>query len=236
MRPEREGLMIPRALMFMLLAPAAIAASQTAPSAAPVATASVAYFEVAPSAVRRTIGLLQTYREAVRKAPGIGRVAVLQQVGRPNFFAIEETWQDGGSLQVHVASPVVTQLRADLEDALLGTFDQRLLAPVTVQAASGTPTDQSIYVVTHADSVDRSGSVPTMLQALASAARREHGNVLFDITVQPNRTNHFTLFEVWSDENAYEAHVVAENTRTFRAAFAPSSGALYDERIYKNIR
>ena len=74
-----------------------------------------------------------------------------------------------------------------------------------------------------------------MLQELASGARREGGNVVFDATVQPNRTNHFTLFEVWTDAKAHESHMLSENTRKFRSAFAPVSGALYDERLYKSV-
>ena len=227
--------MIRRAFTLLMLAPSAIAVAQAPPPPAPVATASVAYIEVAPSEVRRTIGVLQTYREAAMKAPGIGRIETLQQVGRPNLFAIEETWRDAASLQAHLASADAKKLRDDLQSALISTFDQRLLAPVTVQAARGSLSDQSIYVLTHADTVDRSGSVPAMLQELAAGARREGGNVVFDVTVQPNRTNHFTLIEAWSDQKAYETHVVAENTKKFRTGFAPTSGALYDERLYKRI-
>ncbi len=209
--------------------------AQAPPPPALVATASVAYIEVAPSEVRRTIGVLQAYREAALKAPGIGRIETLQQVGRPNLFAIEETWRDAASLQAHLASADAKKLRDDLQSALISAFDQRLLAPVTVQPGKGSLSDQSIYVLTHADTVDRSGSVPAMLQELAAGARRESGNALFDVTVQPNRTNHYTLIEAWSDQKTYESHVVAENTKKFRMAFAPTSGALYDERIYKRI-
>ena len=227
--------MIRRAFTLLVLAPSAIAVAQAPPPPAPVATASVAYIEVAPSEVRRTIGVLQTYREAAMKAPGIGRIETLQQIGRPNLFAIEETWRDAASLQAHLASAGAKKLRDDLQSAFISSFDQRLLAPVTVQPARRSLSDQSIYVLTHADTVDRSGSVPAMLQELAAGARREGGNVLFDVTVQPNRTNHFTLIEAWSDQKAYETHVVAEHTKKFRTAFAPTSGALYDERIYKRI-
>ena len=227
--------MIRRAFTLLMLAPSAIAVAQAPPPPALVATASVAYIEVAPSEVRRTIGILQTYREAALKAPGIGRIETLQQIGRPNLFAIEETWRDAASLQAHLASAVAKKLRDDLQSALISTFDQRLLAAVTVQPARGSLSDQSIYVLTHADTVDRSGSVPAMLQEVSAGARREGGNLLFDVTVQPNRTNHYTLIEAWSDQKAYESHVVAENTKKFRTAFAPTSGALYDERLYKRI-
>ena len=54
--------MIRRAFTLLLLAPSAIAVAQAPPPPALIATASVAYIEVAPSEVRRTIGILQAYR------------------------------------------------------------------------------------------------------------------------------------------------------------------------------
>ena len=74
-----------------------------------------------------------------------------------------------------------------------------------------------------------------MLQELATAARQENGNVLFDATVQPNRTNHFTIVEVWKDEKSLDGHAAADHTKKFRDKFGPFSGALFDERVYKSI-
>ncbi len=211
------------------------AAAQTAAPPAPGATTRVMYVEVAPSDVGRAIGILKTYRQATQKAPGVAHVEVAQQIGRPNLFAIHEKWNDGGSLQAHLTSADNRKLRDDLQSALISPLDERLLALITAQPARGSVSDQAIYVVTHADAATQRERVPLMLQELATGARRENGNVLFDVTVQPNRTNHFTLIEVWTDQKAYDAHVITDNTRKFRAAFAPISGALYDERIYKSI-
>jgi quinol monooxygenase YgiN len=226
-----------RALTAVLLFSSATIAEPQTPAQAPplVATARVAYFEVAPSEAARAIGVLKTYRQTTQKAPGAKSTEVLQQIGRPNFFAIHETWSDGTSLQGHLTSAGNRKLRDDLQSALISPFDERLLAPVTVQPATAVISNDAIYVLTHADSVDRGGTVTMMLQALADGARRERGNVLFDVTVQPNRTNHFTLVEVWVDQKTFEAHTLAENTRRFRTTFGPISGALYDERIYKVV-
>jgi quinol monooxygenase YgiN len=218
-----------------LIAIATSAAAQTAAPPAPGATTRVMYVEVAPSDVGRAIGILKTYRQAAQKAPGVAHVEVAQQIGRPNLFAIHEKWNDGGSLQAHLTSADNRKLRDDLQSALISPLDERLLAPITAQPARGSVSGQAIYVVTHADAAAQREQVPGMLQELATGARRENGNVLFDVTVQPNRTNHFTLIEVWTDQKAYDAHVISDNTRKFRAAFAPVSGALYDERIYKSI-
>ena len=221
---------------LLLVGSATMVAAQTpAASPPPVATDRVVYFESAPSEVNRTMTVLKAYRQATQKATGVVRVQVLQQIGRPNFFAIAEKWSDGPSLQAQLASMNNKKLRDELQTVLISPFDERLLAPVTGQPANGAAADQAIYVLTHADATGRREEIPGMLQQLASAARRENGNVLFDATVQPNRTNHFTLIEVWSDQRSYEAHEIAAHTKQFRSEFGAVSGALYDERIYKSI-
>jgi quinol monooxygenase YgiN len=222
------------ATALLLAAPAGFVAAQAPP--APLATDRVAYFETAPSDIDRTISVLKAYREAAQKAAGTVRVEVLQQIGRPNLFAIAEKWSGAETLRAHLGSATNTKLRDDLQSALISPFDERLLAPVTVQPPAAAPTNQAIYVLTHADSVDRSGAVTTMLENVAAGARREPGNLLFDVTVQPNRTNHFTLVEIWTDQKAHEAHMIADTTRRFRTAFGPMSGALYDERMYRSVR
>ena len=226
-----------RALIALLLVASAatITAQTPAPTQPPTATDRVIYFEVAPAEIGRTATVLKTYRQATQKAAGVVRIQVLQQIGRPNFFAIAEKWSGGAALQAQLASVDNKKLRDELQAVLISPFDERLLAPVSVQPANRAASDQAIYVLTHADAAARREEIPGMLQELATAARQENGNVLFDATVQPNRTNHFTLIEVWSDQKAQEGHQIAATTKKFRAAFGAVSGALYDERIYKSI-
>jgi quinol monooxygenase YgiN len=226
-----------RALIALLLAAsAATATAQTpAPAQPPTATDRVIYFEVAPAEIGRTATVLKTYRQTAQKAAGVIRIQVLQQIGRPNFFAIAEKWSNGTALQAQLASVDNKKLRDELQAALISPFDERLLAPVTAPSANRSASDQAIYVLTHADAAARREEIPGMLQELATAARQENGNVLFDATVQPNRTNHFTLIEVWSDQKAQEGHQIAATTKKFRSTFGAVSGALYDERIYKSI-
>jgi len=212
-----------------------VAAQAPPPSPPAVATDRVAYFETAPSQVDRAVATLKAYRQAAQKAAGVVRVQVVQQIGRPNFFAIVEKWRDGTSLQAQLASADNKKLRDEVQPLLISPFDERLLAAVTTQPATRPASDQAIYVLTHADAAAKREEVPGMLQALATASRRENGNVVFDATVQPTRTNHFTLIEVWSDQKAYEAHEIAATTKNFRSAFGAVSGALYDERIYKSL-
>ena len=221
--------------LLLVASTASVIAQTPAASPPPVATDRVAYFEAAPSEMNRTMTVLKAYRQATQKAPGVVRIQVLQQIGRPNLFAIAEKWSDGPALQAQLTSTDNKKLRDELQSVLISPFDERLLAPVTGQPAKGAAAEQAIYVLTHADATGRREEIPGMLQELASAARRENGNVLFDATVQPNRTNHFTLIEVWSDQRSYEAHEIAAHTKKFRSEFGAVSGALYDERLSKSI-
>src|ERR1051325_2117434 len=116
-----------------LLTVAAVAGAQTPAAPPPVATARVVYLEVTPSDVGRAIAALKTYRQATQKTAGVANVAILQQIGRPNLFAIEEHWTDAASLQAHLASADVRKLRDDLQNALVAPIDDRPLAPVAVQ-------------------------------------------------------------------------------------------------------
>src|SRR5213594_657627 len=88
---------------LLLLAPVATAAAQT--PAPPAATMRVVFFEVGPSDVGRVSLALKDYRQAALKANGAVRVDVLQQVGRPNHFAIEEAWRDAASFEAHRSAP-----------------------------------------------------------------------------------------------------------------------------------
>ena len=92
-------------------------------------------------------------------------------------------------------------------------------------------------MITHADSVPpQRDTAEKVLTDLTIRSRQEPGNALFLATVQPNRNNHFTLIEVWKDDKALDAHIVADHTKKFRDTFGPFSGALFDERIYRPVR
>ena len=119
-----------RASVSLGLNALAVSAAAQTPAPPPpvlVATARVVYVEVAPSEAGRTINVLKAYRLAAQKAPGAAHVAVLQQIGRPNLFAIHEKWNDGPSLQAHLASADNTRLRGELQSALLSPLDERLM-------------------------------------------------------------------------------------------------------------
>lgn len=95
---------------------------------------------------------------------------------------------------------------------------------------------RSFYVVTH---VDVPGAVRdkglAALTALNSPNRKDAGNLRFDVVHQKNRTNHFTVVEIWKGQRSNDAHELAAHTRAFRAALTPITGALYDQRWYRPL-
>jgi len=74
-----------------------------------------------------------------------------------------------------------------------------------------------------------------MLTKAGGDSRKEPGAVRFEAWQQSNRTNHFTVNEVWKDRGAVDTHIVAPSTKEFREKLGPMMGALYDDRLYKNM-
>jgi quinol monooxygenase YgiN len=225
-----------RRAFALLVALIPIASAFAQAPAPPPATMRVVFFEVGPNDVGRVSTALKEYRQAALKANGVVRVNVLQQVGRTNHFAIEEAWRDAASLDAHKSTAETKKLDETVQATRISPFDERLLAGVNVAAPGGAIPGQAVYVLTHADSIpDGRAKASDVLIDLAGKSRQESGNVMFQVAVQTNRNNHFTVIEAWRDEKAYEAHVTADNTKKFRDTFGPFSGALFDERIYKII-
>jgi quinol monooxygenase YgiN len=219
-----------------LLLSIAPAFGQTAPAPSiPLATQRVVYLEVAPTEVNRVASALKDYRRAAMNAIGALRIDVLEEMGRSTHFAIYESWRDNAALQGHRTSAETRKLDDVVQATRISPVDERLLTPVGIPSATISGTG-SIYVVTHADSVPPSrDAAEAALKDLTVRSRQESGNAIFLVTVQPNRNNHFTIFELWKDEKALDAHAVAEHTKKFRDTFGPFSGALFDERIYKSV-
>jgi quinol monooxygenase YgiN len=190
----------------------------------------VAYLEVMPRSLDRATALLKQYREASRQAAGNVRLEVLQQSARPDHFALVELWQDQSAVTANATAAYTQQCRAQLRPLCVSPYDER---PHTGLSLGATLAAGTIYVVTHADAIPAGkDEAMVLLTQLAEASRTEAGNMRFEVLQQHSRQNHFTLVELWEDQQTREAHVMAAHTRQFREQFQPLSGALYDERLY----
>jgi len=192
----------------------------------------VTYIDVAPAAKDQAAALLKPLAEASRKDTGNLLFQILQRTAPANQFVVLATWKDQQALDAHGAAAHSKQFRSQIDPLLIAPIDDRLCIPTFVSAQKSG--DSTVYVVTH---VDVPGNVRDKilpaLEALSEQSRKEAGNLRFDVSYQKNRTNHFTVMEVWKDQAANDTHELAAHTRTFRGVLTPITGALYDQRWYK---
>jgi quinol monooxygenase YgiN len=220
--------------MTMALA-ATGSSAQTPPPAIEGPVYIATYVEVLPSAVKDGGALLKQYRDAGRKDPGNQRMEVAQEAGRPTRFAVLATWADQKAFEAHGRAAHTSQFRDKLKAVHAAPYDERVHNGMAV-GPLGALRAGSLVVVTHVDVPPpfKDTTVP-LLQSLAEASRKEAGNQRFEVQQQANRPNHFTVVELWADQKAYDAHVMAAHTRQFRDKLGPMSGALYDERLYRAV-
>ena len=90
-----------------------------------------------------------------------------------------------------------------------------------------------LYVVTYVDVYPNfAADTVKAFQALGAASKQDTGYVRLEILRDTQRTNHFTIVEVWENRQAYEAHLATEHTKQFRAKLAPWLGSPFDDRFY----
>ena len=197
----------------------------------------VSYFDVAPTAAAETGALLRQYAEAARKEAGNLSLEMFEEIGRPNRFAILESWRDKPALEAHGAAPSTSAFSGKLKPLLISGTGARLLSAFSVAAPTAQPGSGTVYVLTHVDVPPPQKDQAIELQkALAAAARKDDGNLWFDVLQQNDRPNHFTLYEGWRDRKAFDASIMAAHTKEFRQKLNPLEGALYDERLYQAVR
>jgi quinol monooxygenase YgiN len=222
---------------------AATLAVIAAPAPAPAQVSSdptlyaVTYIEVMPSAQAQVAGLLKEVAAASREEAGNRRYDVLQRIDRPNQFAMLEAWSDMTAAQGHAGGTAMKQFRAMLKPLQTAPYDERPSVGVAVSSAPPPPAAKgSIYVITHVDVTPANkDDCVLLLKKLGEDTRKEANSERFEAWQQNNRSNHFTVTEVWKNRPAIDAHIVAASTREFREKLGPMAGALYDERLYQNI-
>jgi len=197
----------------------------------------VTYFDAAPTAAAETGALLRQYAEAARKEAGNLSLEMFEEIGRPNRFAILESWRDKPALEAHGAAPSTSAFSGKLKPLLISGTGARLLSAFSVAAPTAQPGSGTVYVLTHVDVPPPQKDQAIELQkALVAAARNDDGNLWFDVLQQNDRPNHFTLFEGWHNRRTFDASIMAAHTKEFRQKLNPLEGALYDERLYQAVR
>ncbi|HEY7244198.1 MAG TPA: antibiotic biosynthesis monooxygenase [Xanthobacteraceae bacterium] len=226
-----------RLLVSALLAAASTCLLAGAPvQAQDAAMFVVSYIETAPDAASTAAGLLRQYADSVRKQPGNVRFEPLQRVARSGQFAIVAGWKDRSAYDTHVAASDSIAFRDKIKPHLISAIDDRLHSGMDVVGAATANAAGAVHVVTHVDVPPPSkDDCISLLRALAGESRKEAGVARFEVLQQSSRPNHFTVVEIWRDEDAYNRHITAAHTKNFRERLTPMSGALYDERLYKPL-
>ena len=194
------------------------------------------YVDVAPASIAPAAGLLRELADGARKEDGSLRVEILQRVAPANQFVIVSTWRDQKAYDAHAAAAHTKEFRDRIKSHLISAIDDRLHSGMEIAGMAASSAPAAVHVVTHVDvPPPKKDDCIAALKALAAESRKESGVTRFDVFQQTSRPNHFTVVEIWRDQNAYDAHITSAHTKRFREQLTPMSGALYDERLYRAL-
>ena len=88
-------------------------------------------------------------------------------------------------------------------------------------AASASAAVRVALLATFTARPGQAASVEELLLSLTARVREEPGNLAFDPARGVDDPDRFTVYEVYSDSAAFEAHLAADYGATFNAALAP---------------
>ena len=197
----------------------------------------VVYFEVDPTEAAQTAAAARQYADASGKEDGNLAFEMFQEIARPSRFAVVEVWRDKKAAEAHGKAAAATALGQKLQPAMIDGFGVRPHGAFDVAAPKGQVPSGALYVVTHVD-VFPAGKdqAAELVKAQADAARKDDGNLRYDVLQWDGHPNHFTLVEAWRDRKAFDASAAASHTKQVRQKLMPLEGALYDERLYQAVR
>lgn len=196
----------------------------------------VTYFDVAPTATAQSVAVSRQHAEAARKQDGNAEFEVFEEIDRPRFATLE-AWRDKKADDTYREGAVAAAFRDKLQPLTIGGFGVRPHSGLAVVTATTQLPPGAICVLTHVDVFPTfKDQAVELVKAEAEAARKDPGNLRYDVLQWDGHPNHFTLVEVWRDREAFDGSVVAPHNKEFRQKLTPLEGALYDERLYQAVR
>ena len=199
------------------------------------ASYAVTYVELKIDRAAEGARALRDYAAQTRKETGNLAFELFQESARPNRFAILEAWNSRAALDGHYRDAATAKLLSQLSP-LRGAPDDRRMYDALYASA---PANRSgtIYVMTHVDVMPPyADGAASLLKAMRAETPRDPGNIGYDILRQQHEPNHFTVAEVWASAKAFESHLGADHTVSFRQKLLPMTGALYDERVFTQLQ
>ncbi|WP_240036940.1 putative quinol monooxygenase [Leifsonia flava] len=95
------------------------------------------------------------------------------------------------------------------------------VAGLNAAAASASAAVRVALIATFTARPGQAASVEELLLSLTARVREEPGNLAFDPARGVDDHDRFTVYEVYSDRAAFEAHIAADYGATFNTALAP---------------
>lgn len=115
-----------------------------------------------------------------------------------------------------------------------GILTGRLRAQQPTLTAPANPAPY--YIVNFVDiTPDNKDAAVAVIKQYVVDMRKEPGNQRADALSQLNRINHFVIYEIWQNQDAFRKHEASASTRQFRDKIGPMLGAPFDERPHFKI-
>jgi quinol monooxygenase YgiN len=108
------------------------------------------------------------------------------------------------------------------------------LTPI-VSTATTHAQDAAVYIVSYIDVAPTARAATSALRQLATASRKDDGNVRFEILQRTAPANQFAIVAIWKDQKAYEAHTAAAHTKEFREKIKPQLISAIDDRVHTGM-
>ena len=231
--------MFTKRLLFLFLLPAVLSSFDGRALAQSVQRQFVVtYVEFKPADANVGAQMLEELAANAKASSGVVNFDVLQQIDRPNFFALFEIWTTTQAFSDFQNSSSTQAVLVQLPDVLEAPLDQRLgnLLAGTVPSGSQHAETSQVFVITHVDSDPQFvGQITPLLDAFVKDSRQDSGVQTFAVLSQTPTPNHFQLVESFADLQAFDAHVSAQHTVQFRNSTVTFLGAPYDERLYQFV-
>ena len=195
------------------------------------------YYEVSPGTTAQALGMLKDYRDAARKEQGATSSDLLQELGMPSRFVVNEVWRNWAAYDAHTKATARTQLHLKMLPIQYGPPDARTHTGHFVAPVKGPATANSVVIMSHLDVTPNVlPKLIELMKPLSEGTVKDPGMLTYEIVRQaPGTGNHFRLYEVWASERAWDAHNLAAHTQEFRNELAPLLGTPYDQRKYSIV-
>jgi len=194
----------------------------------------IAFIQVDAGATDRARRVLKAYAAMLRARMPSAKVTALQEIDRPDRFALLASADRGEGLEA--AGNGAASVFRNLQELLVAPLDRRAheeLGP-TCAARAASSRGSPLYVIAHLDIAGRDRrQADAALRELARSVCTAPGHLAFDIWRQSNRGNHFDLVASWTSRAQWAAFSSGGGARGFRESVGPLLGSPYDERLYR---